>query len=195
MPPVLGPFSLSGALRAVELVRERARRSATALEAAGVSYAIAGGNAVAVWVFRADPDAVRATVDVDILVRRADLDLVKLALAPAGFVYGHTAGLDYFLDGPDGRVRSGIHLLFDGETVRQGELLPNPSVDDSVQAEEYRVLNLRPLVGIKLTAYRDKDRTHLRDMLEVGLIDASWGAYYPPEYAARLQALVDTPGG
>ena len=27
------------------------------------------------------------------------------------------------------------------------------------------------LVGVKLTAYREKDRLHLRDLLEVGLID------------------------
>ncbi len=195
MPPVLGPFSLDGVYRAPLLVRERLLRSTAALTAAGIPHAVAGGHAVAHWVAQLDLGGVRNTPDVNLLVRRPDLELVKSALATAGFVYGHTAGLDYFLDGPDGRVRSGIHLLFEGETVRPGELLPNPSVDDSVRAEEYRVLNLRPLVGIKLTAYRDKDRTHLRDMLEVGLIDGSWGAYYPPEYAARLQALVDTPGG
>ena len=41
-------------------------------------------------------------------------------------------------------------------------------------------------------AYRNKDRTHLRDMLEVGLIDASWGQYYPPVLAERLRALAET---
>jgi hypothetical protein len=54
---------------------------------------------------------------------------------------------------------------------------------------------LRALVQIKLTAIRDKDRTHVRDLLDVGLIDASWCGYYPPELAARLQLLVDTPDG
>lgn len=57
------------------------------------------------------------------------------------------------------------------------------------------MLGLRALVQIKLTAFRDKDRTHLRDMLDVGLIDASWGQRYPAELAARLQLLIDTPGG
>jgi len=44
--------------------------------------------------------------------------------------------------------------------VRAGEALPNPEVTDAEDAGEYRVLRLRPLVGVKLTAYRDKDRTH-----------------------------------
>jgi hypothetical protein len=48
-------------------------------------------------------------------------------------------------------------------------------VDDSEAADDYRILTLRALVQIKLTAFRDKDRTHLRDLLDVGLIDAVWG--------------------
>jgi hypothetical protein len=54
---------------------------------------------------------------------------------------------------------------------------------------------LRALVQIKLTAFRDKHRTHLRDLLDVGLIDASWYRYDPRELVARLQLLVDTPEG
>ncbi len=48
---------------------------------------------------------------------------------------------------------------------------------------------------IKLTAYRDKDRTHLRDLLDVGLIDESWCGRYPDQLAARLRALINTPDG
>jgi len=50
-------------------------------------------------------------------------------------------------------------------------------------------------VRIKLTAFRDKDRTHLRDLLEVGLLDQSWVIRFPPELGARLQLLIDTPEG
>jgi hypothetical protein len=195
MAPVLGPFSLDRVVRAVELVRQRLLRATAALEAAGLPYAVAGGNAVALWVSRVDPGAVRNTSDVDLLVRRADLDGIKGALAAAGFEYRHAAGLDLFLDGPGGRARDGIHLLFSGETVRPGEALPNPEVTESEAGGEFRVLGLRALVGVKLTAHRDKDRTHLRDLLEVGLIDGSWGQHYPAELADRLRALVETPGG
>jgi len=36
-------------------------------------------------------------------------------------------------------------------------------------------------------------RTHVRDMLSVGLIDASWLARLPPVLAARLKELIDNP--
>src|SRR5207302_8729798 len=48
-------------IRAVEKVRERLRRAVAALEAAGVPYALVGGNAVAAWVSRVDEAAVRNT--------------------------------------------------------------------------------------------------------------------------------------
>ena len=42
---------------------------------------------------------------------------------------------------------------------------------------------------MKLTSFRDKDRTHLRDLIDVGLLDATWPARFPPELAARLQGV------
>lgn len=182
-------------VRAVERVRERLLRATAALEQAGVPYALIGGNAIAAWVARVDEAAVRNTQDVDLLIRRVDLEAVKLALETAGFHYRHVAGIDMFLDGPTAKARDAVHVVFAGEKARAHELLANPDVTESEPAGPYRILNLRALVQIKLTAFRDKDRTHLRDLLEVGLIDASWGQYYPPELAARLQQLIDTPGG
>jgi hypothetical protein len=46
---------------------------------------------------------------------------------------------------------------------------------------------------MKLTGFSTKDRVHLRDMLEVGLIDPSWVNRLRPEPGARLQMLIDTP--
>jgi len=51
------------------------------------------------------------------------------------------------------------------------------------------------MIRMKLTSFRDKDRTHLRDLLEVGLIDGTWCQRFPPELAARLQELIDNPHG
>ena len=84
---LLGPFSLDRAVSAVEKVRERLLHATAALENAGLAYAVAGGNAVAAWVTRVDEAAVRNTRDVDILLRRADLDAARIALENAGFVY------------------------------------------------------------------------------------------------------------
>ena len=102
-----GLLALDRLERAVEKVRDKLLRSTAALEAAGVPYAVVGGNAVMAWVEQADEAAVR----------------------------------------------------------------------------------------MKLTSNRRKDQAHLLDMLGVGLIDATWPARYPPELAARLQHLIDTPDG
>jgi hypothetical protein len=48
---------------------------------------------------------------------------------------------------------------------------------------------------MKLTSFRDKDRVHVRDLIDVGLVDASWTSRFPSELAARLQQLLDTPDG
>jgi hypothetical protein len=182
-------------VNAVEKVRQRLLRAAQALQSASVPYAVAGGNAVALWVSRVDESAVRNTQDVDILIRRQDLPAAKEALERAGFVYRHTAGVDVFLDGPSAKARDAVHIVFANEKVRPHEALPNPDVTESEPADRYRVLSLDALVRIKLTAFRDKDRVHLRDLIDIGLVDSSWTVRLPPELAKRLQSLLDTPEG
>jgi hypothetical protein len=191
----LGLPSWERTLRAVDTVRERLVRAAAALEKSGLAYAVAGGNAVATWVGRVDQAAVRFTQDVDILIRRADLEKVRAALEPAGFVFRHAASIDMFLDGPDAKARDAVHVVFAGEKVRPDYALPAPDVDESEPAEVFRVLRLEALVRMKLTSFRDKDRTHLRDMIDVGLLDATWPARLPAELGARLQQLLDNPEG
>ncbi len=195
MARILGPFSLDRMVRAVEKVRERLLRATAALEAAQIPYAVAGGNAVAAWVARVDESAVRNTQDVDILIRREDLEKVTVALSSVGFIYRHVASIDLFLDGPEAKARDAVHVIFSNEMVRDGEALPNPEVTASEMAGPYRILSLEALVRVKLTAFRDKDRVHIRDMLDVGLIDASWGKRFPPLLAERLQELIDNPDG
>jgi hypothetical protein len=190
--------ALSGwerALLAAEKVKERLRRATAALEQAGVAYAVVGGNAVAEWVGRVDEDAVRNTRDVDILIRRSDLEAVKAALAPAGFVYCQSFGVDMFLDGPDGRPTQAVHLLFAGEPVRTGDQAITPEVTDSELAAGFRVVSLQALVQMKLTSFRLKDRVHLQDLIGVGQIDGTWPARFPPVLAARLKEILDNPNG
>lgn len=146
------------ALMAAEKVKERLSRATRALDAAGVSYAVAGGNAVAEWVGRVDEDAVRNTRDVDLLVRRDDLPAVRAALEAAGFVYHHVLNVDTFIDGPQGKPSGGVHLHFAGEKVRRDDDYALPKLDESERALEFQVINLEALVRMKLTAWRDKDR-------------------------------------
>jgi hypothetical protein len=180
---------------AVELVRQRLDRATRALRAASVPYALAGGNAVAAWVATIDAGAVRNTQDVDILIGREDFARARAALESVGFVYRHASKLDMFLDGPDGSPRQGVHLLFANEFVKAGEAFPNPDVSASRDLGGVRVIELDALVRIKLTAFRDKDRTHLRDMIELGMVDGSWLDGLPAILADRLRALLETPEG
>ena len=195
MATAYGTFSLDRMVSAVEKVRERMLRTCGALEKAGLAYAVVGGNAVAAWVSKVDESAVRNTQDVDILIRRDDLPKVTIALEQVGFTYRHVGKFDIFLDGPSAKMRDAVHLIFAGEKVRESELLSNPDVSESVVADRYRVLKLDALVRIKLTAFHDKDRMHLRDLLDVGLVDSTWLPTLPNDLADRLKALIDTPDG
>jgi hypothetical protein len=188
-------ISLERMVRAVEKVRERLLRATAALEQARVPYAVIGGNAVAAWVSGVDEAAVRNTQDVDLLIRRADLPRAAAALESAGFVRRRAAGIEMFLDGPGAKARDAVHILFAGEKVRPEYAYPAVDVEQSEPTGQFRVVSLESLVRMKLTSFRDKDRTHLRDLLDVGLIDASWLPRLPPDLAARLKELIDNPDG
>ena len=178
---------------AVEKVRERLSRAVAALEAAGVPYAVVGGNAVAAWVSRVDEAAVRNTQNVDILLRRSDLTAAIEAMSHAGFVYRHTSSLDIFLDGAAGRARDAVHVVFAKEKVKTDNFVAAPDVSESEAAGPFRLITLEALVQMKLTAFRDKDRTHLRDLIDIGLLDRGSCARLPRELSARLQTWLDNP--
>ncbi|MEQ8849404.1 hypothetical protein [Botrimarina sp.] len=180
---------------AVQKVKDRLRRVSTALEAAGVPYAVVGGNAVQVWVAQVDESLVRNTRDVDIVIERSRLADAIAALEPAGFVYRHAKGVDMFLDGPAAKARDAVGVVFAGEKVRDSYPEPVPTLDEAELVDGPSTLSLGALVRMKLTSYRDKDRTHLRDMIDAELIDATWPSRLPSELGKRLQAILDTPLG
>src|SRR3977135_715390 len=128
MTIALGPFSLQRMVRAVEKVRERLLRATKALQQAGIPYAVVGGNAVAAWGARVDEAAVRNTQDVDILIRRADVDAAPTALGQVDFVRRHIRGIDLFLDGPKAKARDAVHVVFAGEKVRPEYTYPAPDI-------------------------------------------------------------------
>jgi len=53
---------------------------------------------------------------------------------------------------------------------------------------------LDELVRMKLQSNRDQDRVHLRDMIDVGLIDRTLLGRLPPPLAARLEPLLTESG-
>ena len=160
--------------RAVEKIQERLEKTAATLEAAQIPYAIIGGNAVRAWVAQADEAAVRTTRDVDILLVREDLPRAIIAMEKVGFVYRVGRGIPMFMDGPDSKARDAVHVLFANERVRSSDIVPTPRIDDSVLFNSIRTISLEALVQMKLNVFRDKDRMHIRDMLDVDLINETW---------------------
>ena len=180
---------------AVENVRRRLLRSTSVLAHAKIPYAVAGDHAVAAWLSRVDEAAVRNSQDVDIILRRADLPAARIAFEQAGFVYRHAASIDMFLDGPDAKARDAVHIVFAAEKVRANYASPAPDVSESEATETFRLLSLDALVRMKLTSFRDKDRVHLRDLIDVGLVDSGWLQKIPAVLRPRLQELLDNPEG
>jgi hypothetical protein len=185
----------------VDKARERVLRAAEALDRANVPYAVVDGNAVAAWVSRVDESAVRTTRDVDILLRRSDLESAKIALSAVGFVHRRVSGLgmpgvmDLFLDGQDATPRDAIHIVPASERVRPDNLLPAPDVTESEDGGQFRLVTLVALVRMKLTSFRDKDRIHLRDLIDLGLVDRGWLPELPEVLRPRLLELLDNPHG
>jgi hypothetical protein len=187
-----GDVSWERMIRAVENVRNRLKRVVETLEKSGIAYAVIGGNAVAAWVSRADEAAVRNTRDVDILLRRSDFEAAKRTLAEVGFIYRHVKSIDMFLDGPRAKARDAVHVIFAAEKVRPEDVCPAPDVTESEKTLTGQLLNLEPLVRMKLEAFRPKDQMHLVDLIDVELVDRSWCHRFPAELARRLQQAIDT---
>ena len=140
--------------RAVAKVRERLLRATSALNQAGVPYAVVGGNAVASWVATIDEGAVRNTRDIDLLVRRSDLPAITVALEKPGFVGGELLDVVMFRDGEEGKPSEAVHLLFAGEKTRPDHLLPAPEIETVDDPANFRVITLESLLNMKLMSNR-----------------------------------------
>jgi len=192
----LGPFSWERMIRAPLRVQERLIRATTALRNADIPYAIVGGNAVAIWVARVDPGAVRNTPDVNLLIHRADLHLALKAFESSELLLQGDSQECVFQDTRQGGKRDLLRLSIAVERNRPDELLPNPDVTESVDAlDGLRVIEIDALVRMKLVGFRNKDQMHLLDLIDVGLVDNSWLERVPPALAPRLQQLLNDPNG
>jgi hypothetical protein len=189
-----GEDTLQRMVNAVEKVRDRLKRSTKALEEAKVPYAVVGGNAVAAWVSEVDESAARNTPDVDILLRREDLEKATVALEKVGFIQKNGAGIIMFLDGPGAKARDAVYVIFANEKVRPEYEFPAPDVASSViKSNNMRVLALEDLVRMKLTSNRLKDRVHIQDLAFVELIDSKMVGRMNGELGARLQSILNNP--
>src|SRR5450432_700964 len=85
---------------------------------AGLEYRVIGGLAAYLYVEEVEPDAGRLTKDIDIAVRREDLERIVRAAEPFGLRHRHVAGVDMLVQADQPSARRAIHLVFTGEKVR-----------------------------------------------------------------------------
>ena len=153
---------------------------------AGLEYRVVGGLAAYLYVEEAEPDAGRLTKDIDIAVRRADLDKIKQAVEAFGLQYRHVAGVDMLIQTGAPSARRSVHMIFSGEKVRPDYPEPTPELGPSRTVKGIRLAPLGDLVRMKLTSFRTRDETHLKDLDDAGLITPDIEADLSPVLKERL---------
>jgi hypothetical protein len=153
-----------------------------AFSSAGLDYRVVGGLAAYLYVEEAEPDAGRLTKDIDIVVRREDLEKIAKAVEPFGLKHRHVAGVDMLVQIGQPSARRAVHMIFTGEKVRQEYPEPAPEMGAGRTIQGVRLVPLVDLIRMKLTSFRLKDQMHLKDLDEVGAIT--------PDIEARLPELL-----
>jgi hypothetical protein len=116
------------------------------------------------YVQDADPDAGRLTRDIDIVIRRQDLEKIAEAAKSFGLEHRHVAGTDMLVEAAGPSARRAVRLVFAGEP----EAAPDLSSGCTLQG--VRLIPLADLIRMKLTSFRAKDEAHLKDLDQAGLI-------------------------
>lgn len=147
-----------------------ADKVAQAFAAAGLPYRVVGGLATYLYVEEKEPDAGRLTRDIDIVVRREDLDAIARAVEPFGLQYRHVAGVDMLVQKDEPSARRAVHIVFSGEKIRADYPEPTPNLSGSRNVRGIELLPLVDLLRMKLNSFRLKDQTHLQDLDQAGLI-------------------------
>lgn len=165
-----------------------------ALDGAKIPYAVVGGNAVAAWVATVDEDAVRATKDVDLLLRRSDITAATQALTALDLERVEVLGVTMFVDRKRPSPKKGVHIVFANEKVHGHYEHAAPDTAQSVRAPAgFMVIDLRSLLEMKLQAFRDIDRVHVRDLLSVQLLTDPLIDDVPSDLRKRLHEIRKTP--
>ena len=153
---------------------------------ARLEYRVVGGLATYFYVEEAAPDAGRLTRDIDIVVRREDLEKIAEAAEAFGFQYRHVAGVDMLVRVSEPSVRRAIHLVFAGEKVRPEYPEPAPALGEGRRIRGVSLIPLEDLIRMKLTSFRAKDAAHIIDLDEAGLITPGIEAGLSPLLRERL---------
>lgn len=158
------------------------------LNEASVPFELIGGVAVNVHLLPRHRSRTFVTREIDLLVRRSDLDRIVLAAETAGYEARKIVG-GYMLRLPSQAEQEAVHLVFAGERSKSTQPTPHP--DLSPEATEFYGLTvpvapLRDLVRMKLNSFRAKDLVHLEILDDAGLLTDEIEADLPSELRQRL---------
>ena len=170
----------------VDQLFDLARLVDRVFSSAGLESRVVSGLAAYLYVEEAEPDAGRLTRDIDIAIRREDLRKIAEAAEPFGLQYRHAGGIDMLLQAKDPSPRRAIHFVFTGEKVREEYPEPVPEFGAYRTIKGVRLMALPDLIRMKLTSFRAKDETHVKDLDEAGLITPDIEAGLPPILCDRL---------
>lgn len=161
----------------------------TALQSAGVSFEVIGGVAVNAHILPLSRSRSFVTRDIDILVRREDLQRVAQAAEPLGYQIKKMIG-GYALIKAGQELGESIHLIFVGEKSKSTQPAPHPNLNPEMRmlfGVTIPVAPLQDLLHMKLNSFRRKDITHIEIMDEAGLITPALEQTLPPLLQERLK--------
>ena len=130
-----------------------------------------------VHVEEVDPEQSVLTRDVDLMIRRSDLQHVIDIAQKHAFHHRH---------------RNAVRILCSGEKVRPTQVLPNPEIAPelkNLQGRNVSVISIPDLIRMKLSSYRLKDQLHVQVMDAAGLIPSDIESRLPKELFTRLTAV------
>jgi Uncharacterised nucleotidyltransferase len=178
------------AFMAISKVDALLRKVTRALDRAKISYAVIGGNAVAAWVATVDPNAIRSTKDVDLLLQRDAIQAAERVLSKIGFELVEVLGVSMFIQRSDPSPKRGVHIVFSKELIRAHYTHPAPDVKKSVRAADgFLVVNLPELVKMKLQSFRLTDQVHLQDLRAMRLLTPRLVRSLPADLRKRLTSI------
>jgi hypothetical protein len=128
------------------------------LERSGIPHAVVGGVAVCLHGYQ------RTTVDLDLLVRRADTNAIRQALAEGGYSWREK---ECEFCSPAGIA---VQFILSGERAGKGSevFLPDPSdIKNVQQIEELPVISLPRLIEAKMACGLANPRRTHRDLADV----------------------------
>jgi hypothetical protein len=156
---------------------------------AGLEYRVIGGLAAYLYVEELEPDAGRLTKDIDIIVRRDDLEAIARAVMPFGLQYSRVKGADMLVQTGQPSTRRAVHMIFSGEKVREEYPDPVPELGAFLTLHGVRLVPVEDLIRLKLTSYRLKDEMHLKDLDEAGVITPEIESQLTPLQLDRLRQM------